>query len=101
MPNVPPIFGDVFYIETPYYDRGAEAFVPNSGRVLSNPIGAGIVALDRPQASYGPSAEYHNGQIFWRSQDIPTSVDLQSLSDPEDLADLLGPLNIQAVVRTG
>lgn len=100
MPNVPPIFGDVIFTETPYYDRGAEAFVPNFGYVLTNPIGAGIVALQRPQASYGEAAEYHNGSIWWRSQDIPTSVGLQPLDTGEDLSALLGPVNVQAAFPT-
>jgi hypothetical protein len=100
MPNVPPIFGGVGFKWMPYYDRGAEAYSPITGKVLYNPIGAGIVAMYRPQASYGPSGDYENGSIWWRSQLIPTSVELTELEMPEDLAEILGPINVQAVVRT-
>lgn len=88
---------DVVY--TPYYSRGAAAFVQNFGKVTSNPIGAGVFAADRPQASYGPAAEYHNGQIWWTPQNQPTSIPSQSLVNPEDLSAALGPLNSQAAIR--
>lgn len=100
MPNVPPIFGGVGYNETPYYDRGAAAFVPITGKVLTNPIGAGVVAQYGAKAFYGPSAEYQNGAIWWVSQAVPTSVDLQGLTDPSVLAALLSQTEVQAVVRT-
>lgn len=100
MPNEAPIFGGVYMHETPYYDRGAAAFVPNFGKVLTNPIGAGVVALQRPQASYGPAAQYANGAIWWTSQVIPTSINLQGLTSPEEIAGLLNSLTVQAVVRT-
>lgn len=100
MPNEPPMFGGVFQHETPYYDRGAAAFVPNFGKVLYNPIGAGIVAKYRPQASYGGAAQYANGALWWTSQAIPTSINLQGLTSPEELADLLNNVEIEAVVRT-
>lgn len=100
MPNVPPIFGGVYQNYTPYYDRGAAAFVPNFGFLLTNPIGAGVVALQRPQASYGPAGQYFNGAIWWTSQAIPTSVNLQGLTNPEVLASILSTNELQAVVRT-
>lgn len=98
MPNVPPVFGGVFYTETPYYDRGSEAFVPNFGYVLYNPIGAGIDVPYRTAASYGPAAEYHNGQIFWQSQQIPTSVGTTPLIPAGDLLEEVGPINIEAML---
>jgi len=100
LPNKPPMFGGVYQHYTPYYDRGAAAYVPNFGKVLSNPIGAGIVALQRPQASYGTSGQYANGAIYWANQSIPTSIHPQGLTDPEELAAILSTLEIQAVVRT-
>lgn len=100
MSNVPPIFGGVYQHETPYYDRGAAAFVPNFGYVLTNPIGAGVVARYRTQASYGPAGQYDNGAIWWTSQVVPTSINLQGLTDPEELASILDMTTIQAVVRT-
>lgn len=100
MPNNPPAWGGVYQHEMPYYDRGAAAFVPNFGKVLYNPIGAGIVALQRPQASYGPAASYEDGSLWWTSQAIPTSIGLQGLTDPDTLAALLSETQIQAVVRT-
>jgi len=86
-------------ILTPYFDRGAAAFVQNYGKVTVNPIGAGVQVMDRPMASYGVSAEYHNGSIWWTPQNIPTSIPGQSLTNPEDLSAALGPINVQAAVR--
>jgi hypothetical protein len=100
MPNVPPIFGGVYQHETPYYSRGAPAYVPNFGYVLTNPIGAGVVARYRTQASYGPAAQYANGAIWWTSQVVPTSINLQGLTNPDELAQLLDSVTVQAVVRT-
>lgn len=96
----PPAFGGVYQNWTPYYSRGAAAYVPNFGYTLVNPIGAGVVALHRPQASYGPAAIYANGQIWWVSQDIPTSIRLQGLTSPEVLAAQLSDIEVQAVMRT-
>lgn len=98
--NDVPAHGGAIMVWTPYYDRGAAAYVPNFGKVLTNPIGAGIVALQRPQASYGESAQYLNGAIWWTSQAIPTSVYLDPLTSPDVLAALLGQVQVQAVVRT-
>lgn len=100
MPNEPIAFGGVYQNETPYYDRGAAGFVPNFGKVTTNPIGAGIYAPYRPQPSYGSSGQYADGAIWWTSQMIPTTVNLQGLTTPEELAGLLDGLEIQAVVRT-
>jgi hypothetical protein len=86
---------------TPYYDRGAAAYVQNYGKVLTNPIGAGVATTHRPQASYGPAAQYVNGAIWWTSQGIPTSVNLQGLTDPSVLEAVLGPINVLAAVRVG
>jgi hypothetical protein len=101
MPETAPLQpGVLSQVETPYYSRGAAAFVPQHGKVLTNPIGAGVVALQRPQSSYGPSAQYIDGAIWWTSQVIPTSINLQGLDDPDVLAAILGMQNVQAVVRT-
>ena len=100
MPNKPPVFGGVGYNYTPEYSRGAEAYVPITGKVLYNPIGAGIYAPYRTQASYGPSGQYADGAIWWASQTIPTSVNLNGLTSPDELAALLDNIQIQAVVRT-
>lgn len=100
MPNSPPVYGGNMPVTTPYFSRGAAATVQNYGKVLYNPIGAGVVALHRPQASYGSAGQYAAGQIFWATQVIPTSINLQGLTDPQELAAILDPLQIQAVVRT-
>lgn len=100
MPNVPAYSGLPENVWTPYYSRGTAAIVNNYGKVLTNPIGAGIVALNRPQASYGQAAEYVNGAIWWTSQAIPTTVNLQGLVSPDALASIIDSLNIEAVVRT-
>lgn len=85
---------------TPYYSRGAAAIVQNFGKVTVNPIGAGVFAESRPQASYGPAAEYHNGQIWWTPQNQPTSIPSQSLVSVDDLSAALGPVNVQAAIRS-
>lgn len=101
MPNMAPIDGITDFNITPNYSRGADAFVPITGKVLTNPIGAGVVAMQRPQASYGPAGEYVHGQIFWKSQSVPTSVDLNGLLGPEQVQALVGNMNVQAMVRVG
>jgi hypothetical protein len=100
MPNLVPAYGQNVEVYTPYFSRGAAAYVQNYGKVLTNPIGAGVVARYRPQASYGGAAQYRNGAIYWTSQAIPTSVNLQGLTRPQDLAAVLGPINVQAALRT-
>lgn len=100
MPNAVPAYGGHIDVVTPYFSRGAAATVQNFGKVLTNPIGAGVVARYRPQASYGPAAQYVNGAIWWTSQAIPTSVNLQGLTDPRTLAAVLGPVNVKAALRT-
>jgi hypothetical protein len=99
MDNVPPQFGGNIAVWTPYYSRGAAAYVQNYGKVLYNPIGAGVQVLSRPQASYGPSGQYIDGEIFWTSQVVPTTITPQSLTDPQELADILDPLTVYAVAR--
>jgi hypothetical protein len=96
----PQPWGGVYQNYTPYYSRGDAAYVPNFGKVTENPIGAGIYAPYRPQASYGGAAQYANGQLWWSSQAIPTSISPQSLTDPQQLAAILSTLQIQGVVRT-
>lgn len=99
MNNVPPIFGGRIPVETPYFSRGTAAIVNNYGKVLYDPIGAGVVAMHRPQASYGVPGQFIDSQIFWANQVIPTSVNLQGLTDPEALAEVLGEFNVYAAVR--
>lgn len=101
MPNEVVVSGMPIAVWTPYYDRGAAAWVQNFGKVLTNPIGAGVQVRHRPQASYGSSAAYYNGVAFWTSQAVPTSVNLTGLTDPNVLAAVLGPINVQAAVRVG
>lgn len=82
-------------------DMGARGVVQNFGKVLTNPIGAGVVALHRPQASYGGAAQYVAGWDFWSSQSIPTTVNLQGLTRPEVLEAVLSQIEVQGVVRVG
>lgn len=100
-PNVPVVYGRNVPVWTPEMDRGASAYVQNYGKVLTNPIGAGVVAMNRPQASYGKPAEYHDQTIWWVSQSIPTSVNLQGLVSPRALEAVLGGTYVQAAVRVG
>ena len=101
MPNVPPIFGGHRDTVTPFYDRGAAAVVPFFGKVLTNPIGAGVVALQRPMASYGGSSQYENGAIWWTSQAIPTSLSLAGLSSAAELNALLGNMKVYGEYQVG
>jgi len=101
MPNVPPLSGITGMKWTREYSRGAGAYVPQTGYVLTNPIGAGIVAMQRPQASYGPAGEYQNGAIWWTSQAVPTTVDLNGLLSAEEVQALVGNMSVQAMVRVG
>jgi len=85
---------------TPPYSRGAARTVTDFGKVLTNPIGAGIAVNHRIQAQNTRPGQYVNGAIWWTSQAIPTSVNLQGLNDPAALAAVLGPINVQGVIRT-
>lgn len=97
--NVPP-FGGVVMAMPRRNDLGAAGFVPNFGRPLVNPIGAGVVALHRPQASYGSSGQYVDHTIFWATQTIPTTIPMGPLVSPQTMQALLGTINVQAAVRT-
>lgn len=99
MPNVPPVSGQAIEVYTPYFSRGADAYVQNFGKVLTNPIGAGVVVNHRTQASYGPASQYIDGALWWTSQVTPTSINMQGLSSPETLQAILGDTYVQAVVR--
>ena len=96
----PEPFGGAYMQWTPDYSRGAAAYAPNFGILTANPIGAGVVALNRPQASYGVAAQYENGALWWTSQVIPTSINLQGLNSPDELAAILSQETVYAVVRT-
>lgn len=103
MPNA--FFRDFFggpplEIETPYFSRGAAAYVPQFGVVPTNPIGAGIFAPFRPRPYYAAPGTYEADQLFWLSQAIPTTVRLQGLSNADALAAVLGPTYVKAAVRT-
>jgi hypothetical protein len=87
------------YVRGPDFSKGTARDVPNFGKVLVNPIGAGVPVMHRTQASYGQAAEYHNGVIWWTPQSIPTSVRLQGLTNPRALEAILGPLYVQAAIR--
>lgn len=93
--------GRPHYVRGPDYSKGTARDVPNYGKVLTNPIGAGVVALFRPQASYGQAAQYYNGAIWWTPQAIPTSIPTQGLTSPAAMRELLGDLYVQAAVRVG
>lgn len=101
MDNYPsPVSGLPQMVYTPYFDRGAAAYVPNYGKVLYNPVGAGVVALHRPKAFYGGAAQYIDHALWWTSQVIPTSLNTQGLTDPEGLSEILDSITVQAVYPT-
>jgi hypothetical protein len=97
---VAPQYGGPIPVTTPYFSRGAAETVQNYGKVLYNPIGAGVVALYTPQPSYGPAAQYDDGAIWWTSQVTPTTIPSQSLTDAQELSALLSDVEVQAVYRT-
>jgi len=100
MNNIPAVGGLPLEVYTPYYSRGAAAFVENYGKTLVNPIGNGVQVNHRPQASYGGAGQYFNGAIWWTNQVIPTSIPMQGLNSPDELAAILSGLEVQGVVRT-
>jgi hypothetical protein len=95
---VPQASGEPEYKYYPYFSRGANAYAPQFGQVLSNPIGAGIVANHRPQAFYGGAGTYEHGSIWWTSQAIPTTINLQGLADSKALEAQLGEIYVEAVL---
>ncbi len=95
-----PGYGYAIPSQTSRSDMGADGTVNSFGKVLTNPIGAGVVACYRPQASYGMAGQYIDHTIFWASQTIPTTIPLGPLVSPQTLAALLGTVNVQAAVRT-
>jgi hypothetical protein len=87
-------------VYTPYYSRGAAAYVQNYGKVLYDPIGSGVYAPYRPQAYYAQPGEYDDSAIWWTSQIVPTNVNLVGLNNPDVMNAILGQTLIEAVVRT-
>lgn len=87
-------------VVTPYFSRGAAATVQNYGKVLYNPIGAGVVVRGRIKPQNSKPGQYEAGAIFWTAQDTPTSVKLTGLQNPAALAAVLGSNYVQAAVRT-
>jgi hypothetical protein len=98
--NLQPGYGYALPSTTGRSDMGAAGVVNSFGKVLTNPIGAGVVALHRPQASYGMAGQYIDHTIFWASRTIPTTIPLGPLTSPAVLEALLGTVNVQAAVRT-
>lgn len=81
---------------------GADGIAPTFGRVMTNPIGAGIFAPWRPRPWYGPSGQYVNGAIWWTAQEISTSVELQGLYDADVIDALLAASSVTGFdVTTG
>jgi hypothetical protein len=97
--NVAP-FGGKILVQPRRRDLGASGYVPNFGKPFSNPIGAGVVALNRPQPSYGISSEYIAHALFWSSQTIPTTIPMGPLVSRDTMQALLGTINIKAVLPT-
>lgn len=80
-------------------DMGARGVVSLFGQTFVNPIGAGVYAPNRPQASYGIAGQYVDHTIFWAQQTIPTTIPMGPLTSPAELAALLGIVNVQAALR--
>lgn len=94
-------FGGVIMVQPRRSDMGAAGFVMNFGKVLTDPIGAGVVAPHRPQAYYGQAGQYIDHTIFWAQRTIPTTIPLGPLTTPAELQALLGRVNVQAAIRVG
>ena len=93
-------YGAPVYQRLRRYDWGSAGFSFDSGRLFSNPIGAGVVALHRIKPFSSAVAQVVPGQgIFWNSQTIAdfAGPELGTLYDPQTLYALLGNTNAQAV----
>jgi hypothetical protein len=65
-----------FYLTSTPYSRGADAHAPQFGKVIYNPIGAGVVAPYRLPSIAGPGARYMFSAIWFDVQTIPTSMQI-------------------------
>jgi hypothetical protein len=92
-------YGKAIFVQTPYYDGGALMFAPKFGKILENPIGAGIQVPFRSYSSYYPSGQYDAGVIFWASEYIPTSIPSSALMTPDELEAILGNLEIYKSIQ--
>ena len=87
--------------DTWWPDRGAAGVAPDFGQVVTNPIGAGVqVSAPFDVHARGPAGQYFTDTIFWTSQVIPTSVHLDGLLTPEQVAALVDPLQVYGAVYT-
>ncbi len=79
----------------PWPDRGADNFSPDFGQVTSNPIGGGVqVSNPFDVHARGPAGQYFTDTIFWTSQVIPTSLDLQGLATPAEINAMVANLHV-------
>jgi hypothetical protein len=85
-------YGVPIYKFTRRYDRGSAAYAFDSGRVTSNPIGAGIVfARQLPVFSKLIGAVVKGQGIFWNVQTLGAAgPELGILYSPQTLQALLG-----------
>jgi len=83
-----------FFFTPPQYDRGADAFAPQFGRLMSNVIGAGVPVPFRHPTISGPAAVYEAGAIYFDVQTVPTTVRLSPAMSRESLAALLATSHV-------
>jgi hypothetical protein len=88
------------YVQGPVYDRGADAFAPQFGKLLQNPIGAGIHASYKLPVIAGPGARYQFGAIWFGVQSIPTSVQINPTVPIETINALLATSHVSAAYLT-
>jgi hypothetical protein len=92
--------GAPFWLQSRPYSRGAGAFSPKFGTLLSNPIGAGVAAPYRLPTIAGPGARYQFGAIFFNVQAIPTTMRQAPTVPAESINALLATNHVAAMYAT-
>ncbi len=82
------------FVQTPYYDGGAQMFAPQFETPFVNPIGGGVQVPYGNHASYYGSGQYEQGVVFWTNQFIPTSIASSGLATPQEMAAILSDFQV-------
>lgn len=89
-----------WFAQSPQWDRGADAFAPQFGRLNINPIGAGVYAPYRLPTIAGPGARYQWAAIWFDVQTIPTSLNINPTVPMETVNALLATSYVAGSYRT-
>jgi hypothetical protein len=82
------------------FDRGADAFAPQFGKLHFNVIGAGIPSTYKLPPIAGPGATYMAAAIWFGVQAIPTSVRMNPTVPIETINALLAQSRATAAYQT-